>query len=115
MEKKKMIISYNNLTPDAIEAFKLKYSLGYHDYITRITKPNGEYIHVVPLETADAIYMVKVDVKIDSKVTEEELEKELFSTNLYGVEKSPDGDDEASGDSNAVEPDSLADSGHDDD
>ena len=115
MEKKKMIISYNNLTPDAIEAFKLKYSLGYHDYITRITKPNGEYIHVVPLETADAIYMVKVDVKIDSKVTEEELEKELFSTNLYGVEKSPDGDDEASGDSIAVEPDSLADSGHDDD
>ena len=118
MEKKKMIISYNNLAPDAMEAFKLKYSLGYNDYITRITKPNGEFIHVVPLETEDAIYMVKVDVKIDNKVTEEELEKEIFSTNLYGVDKSHDADvdaEEEGGDSNPVEPDTLIDNSHDDD
>ena len=116
MEKKKMIISYNNLSATAMEAFKLKYSLGYYDFITRITKPNGDSIHVVPLETEDAIYMVKIDVKIDTKVTEEELEKELFSSNLYGVDKNPDGDgDEEGGDNTPVEPDSLIDGGHDDD
>ncbi len=109
-----MIISYNNLSPEAMEAFKIKYSLGYYDFITRITKPNGEYIHVVPLETEDAMYMVKVDVKIDTKVTEEELEKELFSSNQYDIDKGKDTDEE-SGDDTHIEPDSLIDGGHDED
>ena len=43
-------------------------------------KPDGTPLYVVPLETDEAIYMVKVDVVIDSKFTEEEFDKEILGT-----------------------------------
>jgi len=78
MNKRKVIISYHNLLPEALEAFKEKYPTGYSDYITKITKPNNDVIYVVPLDTDDAAYLVKVDVKVDNKMSEEDFDKLLF-------------------------------------
>ncbi len=77
-QKKKIAISYANLSDALLEAFKARYPLGYSDAMIRVNKPSGEFFYVVPLETEDTSYLVKVDVKIDTK-PEEELEKDYYS------------------------------------
>lgn len=122
MSKKRVIISYHNLPPEILEAFKEKYMYGYSEYITKITKPNNDVIYVVPLDTEDATYMVKIDVKVDSKMSEEDFDKLLF-TGLSGTGvKVPSADDidearndEEEADSNRIDNDSIADQAHDED
>ncbi len=76
--KKKLIISYKNLTDNLRELFKDAYPDGYKDYIQKTIKPNGEPIFVVPLETDDTSYMIKFDVTIDTGMVEEDLDKDLY-------------------------------------
>ncbi|NVN94925.1 MAG: hypothetical protein HXX18_06540 [Bacteroidetes bacterium] len=90
MNKKKVIISYHNLTAEVLDAFKEKYPYGYSDYITKITKPNNDVIYVVPLDTDDAAYLVKVDVKVDTKMSEEDFDKLLFRGVSGAVDKVAD-------------------------
>lgn len=80
VQKKRSIISYQNLPQEAIDLFDEKYGDGYADYAQKITKPDGSTLYVVPLETDDAVYMVKVDVVIDSKFSEEEFDKEILGS-----------------------------------
>ena len=77
--KKKLIISYKNLDEDLRELFKDTYPDGYKDYLQKTIKPNGEPLFVVPLETDDTSYMVKFDVKIDSGLVEDDIEKDLYN------------------------------------
>ena len=78
--KKKLIISYKNLTDEVRELFKEAYPDGYKDYLQKTIKPNGEPIFVVPLETPDTSYMIKFDVKIDTGLVEEDLDKDLYGS-----------------------------------
>ena len=77
--KKKLIISNENLSDELRELFKEAYPEGHKDYMQKIIKPDGTPIFVVPLETEDTSYMVKFEVRIDSHLAEEELDKELFA------------------------------------
>lgn len=85
LNKSRIIISFNKLTQEQILLFSQQYPEGYTPYIQKINKPSGEVIYVVPMETDDAIYMVKMDVKVDTKLSEEEFDKEIFSAS-----KNPD-------------------------
>ena len=76
--KKKLIISYKNLTDEIRELFKEAYPEGYKDYLQKTIKPSGEAIFVVPLETEDTSYMIKFDVKIDTGLVDEDLDKDLY-------------------------------------
>lgn len=76
--KKKLIISYKNLSEEVRELFKEAYPEGYKDYLQKTIKPNGEPIFVVPLETEDTSYMVKFDVVFDTGLVEEDLDKDLY-------------------------------------
>lgn len=76
--KKRVITSFLNLTPELAGAFKAAYPHGYGEALIRIDKPGGEFFYVVPLETEEISYLVKVDVKIDTK-PEEDLEKDYYS------------------------------------
>ncbi|MCK9162902.1 MAG: hypothetical protein WCR29_00845 [Bacteroidales bacterium] len=78
VNKLRVIISFNKLTKSQLLMFSQAYSEGYSSYIQKINKPSGEVIYVVPFETEDTIYMVKVDVKVDAKLTEEEFDKEIL-------------------------------------
>lgn len=78
--KKNLIISYAKLTDELKSLFLETYPKeagevveGYYKFQQRITKPNGEEIFVVPLETEDTLYMVKIDVKIDSQLSDDVL------------------------------------------
>ncbi len=77
-QKKKVIIHYNNITPDVLEAINKKYPDGFHDHIFKVTKPNGDFFHAITVDTKDASYLVKIDVKIDN-VSDEKIDEQLFS------------------------------------
>lgn len=88
--KRRAVVSYANLSPELLSVIKEKYPRGYVDYmdeIMKISKPDGAFFHAIKIETEDAIYLVKVDVKIDDYA---DVEKEIFSDNA----SSGDGDDD---------------------
>lgn len=76
--KKNLIVSYKNLSEELIALFQERYPEGYKDYLQRFDKPNGDTIFVVPLETDDAVYMIKFDVKIDTAFDDDDSEKDYF-------------------------------------
>jgi hypothetical protein len=76
--KRRAVVSYANLNPELLAAFKEKYPRGYADYMSevfKVDKPDGTFFYAISLEVPDAIYLVKVDVKIDDY---EDLERGLF-------------------------------------
>jgi len=88
--KRRSVVSYANLSQELLNIIKEKYPRGYVDYmdeIMKISKPDGSFFHAIKIETLDAIYLVKVDVKIDDYV---EVEKEMFGDGAT----SGDGDDD---------------------
>ena len=63
--KKRLVTSFNNLTTDQQNEVKALYPRGFAEVMTRIDKPNGDFFYVVPYETDEVSYLVKIDVKID--------------------------------------------------
>ena len=96
VNKKRVIVSFNKLSSEQILQFSEAYPEGYASHIQKITKPSGEIIYVVPFDTEEAIYMVKIDVKVDQKLTEEEYDKEIFSQTKAPdfVEETPEEEEE---------------------
>lgn len=86
MEKRKLVVSYKNASEEVIEAVKKKYPTGYNDFVIKVTKPNNDYFYAITVDTEDASYLVKVDVKIDN-LTEEEFEKEFGDDGSGGSEE----------------------------
>jgi hypothetical protein len=89
--KKRAVISYENMSPELAEAFKEKYPHGYADYmgdIFKVVKPDGTFFHAVSVEIPDAIYLVKIKVKVDDY---EDVQNGLFKDDN-------DDDDDDSGD-----------------
>ena len=62
--KKRLVTSYNNLTAEQQEEVKALYPRGFAEVMTRIDNPNGDFFYVVPYETDEVSYLVKIDVTI---------------------------------------------------
>lgn len=76
--KRRAVVSYANMNPELAAAFRNKYPKGYSDYmgeIMKVDKPDGTFFYAVSVELPDAIYLVKIEVKIDDY---EEAEQGLF-------------------------------------
>lgn len=83
VEKKRSIVSYEKLPESARLLFDELYEGdSYMDHIQKQEIPGRAPLYLVPFETDDAIYMVKVEVKIDSNIAEEEIEKTIFNDDL---------------------------------
>lgn len=94
--KKRVIVSHLNLNPELLEAFKATYPSGYGEALIRIDKPGGDFFYAVPFETEQISYLVKVDVKIDTK-PEEELDKDYYADDedeISGAEQIADDADD---------------------
>ncbi|MDR2890834.1 MAG: hypothetical protein LBV18_04440 [Alistipes sp.] len=87
--KKRLIVSFHNLSPELQEELKRQYPLGYTDKMIRIEKGPGDFFYAVLLETADINYLVKVDVKIDDDPEEEE-DKGYYDDDIKGAEEIAD-------------------------
>ncbi len=77
--KRRIVTSFQNLTPELQAEVKEKYPLGFTDAMMRIDKPNGDFFYAVPFETDEIAYLVKINVKIDDS---EKMEKDLFSDDI---------------------------------
>jgi hypothetical protein len=95
INKKRLIVSYHNLSPELQDELKRQYPTGYTDRMIRIEKGSGDFFYAVLLETPDINYLVKVDVKIDDD-PEEEDDKGYYDDEIKGAEEiaSDDGDDD---------------------
>lgn len=63
--KKRLVTSFNNLSAELQGELKTLYPRGFSEVMQRIDKPNGDFFYVVPFETEEISYLVKIDVKID--------------------------------------------------
>ena len=91
--KRRAVVSYANLNPELLAAFKEKYPKGYADYmeeVFKVEKPDGSFFYAISLEVPDAIYLVKVDVKIDDY---DDIEKGLFGGSSDDEESGGDSDE----------------------
>ena len=82
------MISYENMSDELQDAFREKYPHGYADYMGDIIKvdiPDRPSFYAVTLEIPDALYLVKIKVKVDNYDDAEE------------VFKSEEGDDDEEG------------------
>ncbi len=88
--KKRVVISYKNLTPDLQEAVKKRYPTGYTESMIRIDKSPTDFFYAIMLETEEASYLIKVDVKVDAASVEEEEDKEYYDEEIKGAEEIAD-------------------------
>ena len=106
-QKKRAVVSYANMSPELAAAFKEKYPKGYADYmgeLFKVDKPDGSFFYAVSVEIPDAIYVVKIEVKIYDY---DDVDKGLFGD--------VDGDDEAGTEGNTFPDDGSNSFGGDDD
>lgn len=83
--KKHLVASFHNLSPELQEEIKQKYPLGFTDAMIRVDKPNGDFFYAVPFDTEDVSYLVKIDVKIDD-LSEDEEDKEYYDDEIKGAD-----------------------------
>ena len=82
-QKKRAVVSYANMSAELAAAFKEKYPKGYSDYmgdLFKVDKPDGSFFYAVSIEIPEAIYLVKIDVKIDDY---EDAENDLFGDDIF--------------------------------
>ncbi len=107
--KKNVIVSYAKIDNDLKMALFEKYPDGYGNYVNRYPKPNGEFFFAVPLETDETNYLIKVEVKIDNLITEDDFDKHFgdiseVDSKAVGEDDADDSDDEEE-DENTDQPD----------
>lgn len=67
-QKKRAVVSFENMSEELAAAFAEKYPKGFNDYLPdlmKYDKPDGTCFYAVTLEIPDAIYLVKIKVKTD--------------------------------------------------
>lgn len=82
--KKRTVVSYENMSPALSAAFAEKYPRGFNDYfpdLVKYDKPDGTSFYAVTVETEDAISLVRIKVKTDD---------------IEDIERWLEGEDEAS-------------------
>ncbi len=62
----------NNLPEGVNDAIRKKYPNGYNDYVLKVPKGNNDFFYAITVDTDHASYLVKVNVKIDSVIEEED-------------------------------------------
>ncbi len=87
--KRRSVVSFANLPEELQEEVKKLYPYGYNEAMMRIEKPNGDFFYAVPFETEEVSYLVKVAVKIDDHIEEEE-DKDYYSDDLKGADELAD-------------------------
>ncbi len=90
--KKRLVTSFHNLTAEQQEEVKTLYPRGYAEVMTRIDKPNGDFFYVVPYETEEVSYLVKIDVKVDDGADDDGADDFYGDDEIKGADEIADDD-----------------------
>ena len=69
------------MSPELQEEIKKQYPNGYTDSMLRVDKGPGNFFYAIMLETEEVSYLVKVDVKVDDQVEDED-DKDYYSDEI---------------------------------
>jgi len=75
---KRVIVSYEKMSEELQILFKEKYPRGYADYmedLMTVDKPDGTSFTAVSVSTEDAVYLIKMPVRVDGY---DDAEKDIF-------------------------------------
>jgi hypothetical protein len=75
MEKKRLIVNIDNLPEGVLEAIRKKYPHGYNDYVIKVPKGISDHFYAITVDTENASYLVKVNVRVDSIIDNDEKEE----------------------------------------
>ncbi len=89
MDKRKVIIHYNSLSKEVLQAIEKKYPDGFENHVFKVVKKNNDFFYAITVDTADASYLVKVDVNVDA-LMDDFSEPEVIEESGYGHEKTGD-------------------------
>ncbi len=67
MERKRLVVNYNNISNEVMEAIRKKYPLGYSNHVIKVKTQGEDFFYAITVDTESASYLVKVPVKIDTK------------------------------------------------
>ena len=91
--KKRSVVSFANLSPELQEEVKKLYPYGFTEAMMRIDKPNGDFFYAVPFETDEVMYLVKINVKIDDHIEEED-DRDYYNDDLKGADELADSEED---------------------
>jgi len=100
---KNVITSYSKIDDNLKRELIKKYPDGFSNYLKRYPKPNGEFFLAVPLDVEDMHYLIKVEVKVDNLITDDDFDKHFgdiseVSDKAIGDVEIPDDDEEEDND-----------------
>ncbi len=70
--KKRLVVSAQNLPEELQAELKIKYPDGFNEHMIRIEKGFNDFFYAVTLETDEISYLVKLNVKIDAQVEDDD-------------------------------------------
>ena len=91
--KRRSVVSFANLPEELQEEVKKLYPYGYNEAMMRIEKPNGDFFYAVPFETEEVSYLVKVTVKIDDHIEDND-DSDYYTDDLKGADEFADSEEE---------------------
>jgi len=89
VKKKRLAVSFRNLPPELQEEIKKRYPSGFTEHMIRVDRGPEDFFYAVVFETDHITYLVKVDVKIDDHIEEEEY-KEYYDDEIKGADEIED-------------------------
>jgi len=66
-ERKKLIINYQNASPELMEAIRKKYPLGWVNHTIKVNTSGNSFFFAITVDLDEASYLIKVPVKVDNK------------------------------------------------
>ena len=92
--KRRVVISYHDLPVELQEELKKKYPYGYTEAMIRIDKGPGDFFYGVVLETEEISYLVKIDVKVDGNIEDDDDKDFYEDDDIKGADDLIDSSDE---------------------
>lgn len=95
MQKAKKIISMEKLSPEILDTMRMVYPTGYERNIMRVNYPSKGIVFVVPLETEDTTYLIKVnpDIIVDNDLDDDD--DDMTDDTPYSGENDDEDDDDS--------------------
>lgn len=113
--KKRHVVSYENMSEELAAAFNEKYPKGFNDYLpdlVKYPKPDGTSFYAVTVEIPNAIYLVKIKVETDDI---DDIENWLAGEEEAEVEQVAGTTGSADSEDNTLPDDNIAEYGSDED
>jgi hypothetical protein len=67
MGKLKKAVRYENLPKEVVDVIREQYPDGWKDFVIKVTKPDKSFFFAITVETPEITYLVKVNVRIDTR------------------------------------------------